>query len=105
MLYTQMLYYENLFDSQKLIKKYEHSSQIGMLLRMGCIPNSFLIYDLYIFIDTIAVVAKNTAVTLASTRNLVNEYMALNARRFVDLGAIFETLNLSAGTSIQRNVL
>jgi hypothetical protein len=29
----------------------------------------------------------------------------LNARRFVDLGAIFETLNLSAGTSIQRNVL
>ncbi|KAJ3337924.1 DNA-directed DNA polymerase alpha catalytic subunit pol1 [Gonapodya sp. JEL0774] len=75
-LYTQLIYYDSLFDVERLRTKMENQ------------PDR----------DAIVAVGTSQAPNLAQLREVVNRYLSKNARQFVDLGSLFKMMNLGAGS-------
>ncbi|KAI9348733.1 putative DNA polymerase alpha catalytic subunit [Zopfochytrium polystomum] len=72
MLESQLLYYAHLFDADPVISKYKRSAQL----------------------DEIGFAAKNCQVIAKPILDMVTTMISRNARRFVDLGGLFDSLSL-----------
>lgn len=86
-LYTQLQYFEWLFNFERILKK--HPNATGMLLLFFTLCSYLLLLYLYLLLDAIQTCLEKYNSHIATLGKTVDQYLDTSLRRWVDMKQIF----------------